>query len=279
MSLVKFIDLPDLGDERGGLVAIESNKNIPFEIKRIYYIFATQNKPRGFHAHKQLKQIMFCIQGSCQVILDNGYQRENINLDQANKGLIIESMIWHEMHNFSDDCVLLVLANEYYDERDYIRDYEKFLFYRKLNLIEYDKLFLEKSWYWLNDKEIKYLTMTPDFTREKQLEFFDNLINRIDYKIWGIAFDNEAIGACGFKNIENNYAELWLYIGEKKYWHKGLGKIAMEKLENLAKKMNISKIYLKVLCCNYPAINLYKHMNYSISETNDKYYIMEKNEL
>lgn len=127
MSLINLIELPDLGDERGGLVAIESNKNIPFEIKRIYYIFDTQNKPRGFHAHKELKQIMFCLRGQCNVILDNGNLKEQVTLNKANQGLVIDPMIWHEMHDFSDDCVLLVLASGHYDESDYIRDYDAFL--------------------------------------------------------------------------------------------------------------------------------------------------------
>lgn len=127
MSLINLIELPDLGDERGGLVAIESNKNIPFKIKRIYYIFDTQNKPRGFHAHKELKQIMFCLTGQCNVILDNGNLKEQVTLNKANQGLVIDPMIWHEMHDFSDDCVLLVLASGHYDESDYIRDYDAFL--------------------------------------------------------------------------------------------------------------------------------------------------------
>lgn len=127
MSLVNFIELPNLGDERGGLVVLESQKNIPFEIKRIYYIFNTQNKPRGFHAHKELEQIMFCLKGECSVLLDNGKEKKTIKIDKPNQGLVIDPMIWHEMHNFSDDCVLLVLASEYYDESDYIRDYNDFL--------------------------------------------------------------------------------------------------------------------------------------------------------
>jgi dTDP-4-dehydrorhamnose 3,5-epimerase-like enzyme len=76
MSLVKLIDLPNFGDERGGLVAIESNHSIPFEVKRLYYIFNTTNKPRGFHAHIDLKQVAICLKGSCRFILDNCYNKE-----------------------------------------------------------------------------------------------------------------------------------------------------------------------------------------------------------
>lgn len=127
MSLVKLIDLPNFGDERGGLVAIESNHSIPFEVKRLYYIFNTTNKPRGFHAHIDLKQVAICLKGSCRFILDNGYKKEEVILDSATKGLVIESLIWREMHDFSEDCVLLVLASEHFSEQDYIRNYDEFL--------------------------------------------------------------------------------------------------------------------------------------------------------
>lgn len=127
MSLVKLIDLPNLGDERGGLVAIESNQSIPFKVKRLYYIFSTLNKARGFHAHIALKQIAICIKGSCRFILDNGCIKDEIILNSPLKGLYIESLIWREIYDFSEDCVLLVLANNHYDENDYIRNYQNFL--------------------------------------------------------------------------------------------------------------------------------------------------------
>ncbi len=128
MSLIKTISFKSLGDDRGSLVALEENNNVPFEIKRLYYIFNTkQGVARGFHAHKQLKQLAVCVSGGCRIILDNGKQKEEIVLDNPETGLIIEDLIWHEMHDFSADCVLLVLANDFYDEADYIRDYDEFL--------------------------------------------------------------------------------------------------------------------------------------------------------
>lgn len=127
MTLIQWIDFPPLGDERGSLVALESHHTIPFDIKRIYYIFGTQKgASRGFHAHKQLKQVAVCVTGSCRMILDNGKQRESVLLGSASRGILIESMIWREMHDFSEDCVLLVLASELYNELDYIRDYMQF---------------------------------------------------------------------------------------------------------------------------------------------------------
>ena len=128
MSLIKTIEFDLLGDERGSLISLEENKNIPFDIKRVYYIFGTeQGVARGFHAHKNLQQVAICVKGSCRFILDNGKCRESIVLDSPSVGLYIDNNKWREMHDFSEDCVLMVLASNYYDEADYIRDYDKFL--------------------------------------------------------------------------------------------------------------------------------------------------------
>ncbi|WP_163907559.1 sugar 3,4-ketoisomerase, partial [Proteus mirabilis] len=108
-----------LGDERGSLTSLEQNKNIPFEIKRIYYIFGTKKGvSRGFHAHKELQQLAICVRGSCRFIMDDGKNREEIILNDPNLGLLINPMQWHEMHDFSEDCIVIVLANDYYDEND-----------------------------------------------------------------------------------------------------------------------------------------------------------------
>lgn len=128
MSLIQLVDFPALGDERGSLVAIEAQKKVPFEIKRVYYLFGTKaGVPRGFHAHKELKQLAICVTGKCRMILDDGVSQENAWLDSPTKGLLIDAMVWHEMYDFSADCVLLVLANAHYDEADYIRSYDEFL--------------------------------------------------------------------------------------------------------------------------------------------------------
>lgn len=128
MSLIEWIELPNFGDERGSLVVIESAQNIPFEVKRLYYIYdAKPEIPRGFHAHKELSQIAFCLKGKCKMIMDNGVTKEEVWLNQPNKGLLIPSMVWHEMHDFSEDCVLLVLASDHFSEDDYIRNYDEFL--------------------------------------------------------------------------------------------------------------------------------------------------------
>lgn len=128
MSLIKTVSFKPLGDERGSLVALEGNKSVPFDIKRVYYLFATkEGVARGYHAHKNLKQVAVCVTGSCRFVLDDGSRREDVILDSPTVGLIIEEMVWREMLDFSDDCVLLVLASENYDEDDYIRDYQEFI--------------------------------------------------------------------------------------------------------------------------------------------------------
>lgn len=126
-TLIKLIDFKPLEDERGFLVALESHKEIPFDIKRVYYIFGSRpDVARGFHAHKALKQVLICLAGKCRLVLDDGVNRETLWMDSPTAGLIIEHMIWREMYEFSEDCVLLVVASDYYDESDYIRDYKVF---------------------------------------------------------------------------------------------------------------------------------------------------------
>lgn len=127
MSLINILNFSVINDNRGSLISLESTTNIPFDIKRVYYLFDTKNDvSRGFHAHKKLKQIAVCVSGSCRFVLDNGKEKETVVLDNPSIGLLIEDMTWREMYDFSKDCVLMVLASELYDEDDYIRSYEEF---------------------------------------------------------------------------------------------------------------------------------------------------------
>lgn len=124
----KLIDMKVIGDERGKLVSLEGLKNIPFEIKRVYYIFDTlPEQDRGMHAHTDLEQLIIAIDGACEFILDNGSTREHIWLNRPDKGLYIGKNMWREMKHFSYGCKLMVLTNKYYDEEEYIRDYKDFL--------------------------------------------------------------------------------------------------------------------------------------------------------
>ena len=124
----KIIQFEILGDDRGSLIALEEHNNAPFDIKRVYYIFGTkQNVKRGYHAHKDLKQLAIAIKGSCKFHLDNGTDTEEFLLDSPNKGLLIDGLYWREMYDFSPDCVLMVVASDYYKESDYIRNYQDFI--------------------------------------------------------------------------------------------------------------------------------------------------------
>lgn len=124
----KLLQLKMLGDERGNLIALESQSGeIPFEVKRVYYICGTPpGVTRGKHAHYVLKQVLICVSGSCDILLDDGKERKTVRLDNPAKGLFIDGFIWREMSNFSPDCVLMVLASEHYNEDDYVRDYTVF---------------------------------------------------------------------------------------------------------------------------------------------------------
>jgi len=123
-----LINFRPLGDERGSLIAIEAEKSVPFEVRRVYYIFATkEGVERGFHAHKALNQVAVAVTGSCEMVLDDGECETSVLLDSAQKGVLIGPGVWRVMRNFSSDCVLLLLADQHYDEADYIRDYQEFI--------------------------------------------------------------------------------------------------------------------------------------------------------
>ena len=125
---IKLIQLKSCGDDRGSLIALEEKSNIPFEIKRVYYMFKTgEGVRRGFHAHKTLKQVAIAVRGSCKFMLDDGVEKIQLTLNHPAQGLLIESFMWREMYDFSPDCVLMVLADQIYDEADYVRNYEQFI--------------------------------------------------------------------------------------------------------------------------------------------------------
>lgn len=127
MQVIKYA-FQQHGDERGQLVALEEFKDIPFEIKRVYYMYDTgKGVRRGYHAHRNLEQILICIHGNCKILLDNGKEKKIVPLEKPYEGLYVANNMWREMFDFSDDAVLMVLASEYYDESDYIRNYDEFL--------------------------------------------------------------------------------------------------------------------------------------------------------
>lgn len=128
----KIIELPVILDGKDGCLSVVENlRNIPFEIKRIYYIYNLNNKSaiRGKHAHKKLQQVIFCINGSFRIELDDGINRQDIILDEPNIGIYMDAKLWHTMNQFSENCILLVLASDFFDESDYIRDHSQYIKY------------------------------------------------------------------------------------------------------------------------------------------------------
>ena len=126
MDVIKY-QFPPHGDDRGQLIAIEEMKDLPFDIRRVYYIYDTlPGVRRGFHAHKCLQQILICVSGSCKIHLDDGSDTAEVTLDKPYEGLYISNNMWREMYDFTPGAVLLVLASEHYDEADYIRNYDDF---------------------------------------------------------------------------------------------------------------------------------------------------------
>ena len=117
-------------DKWGKLVALEGNGEIPFNIRRVYYIYEVeQGVRRGYHSHKNLQQVLICVHGSVKILLKTPIKEETVTLNKANEGLYIGPNVWREMYDFSSDAVLLVLASNHYKESDYIRDYDEYVKY------------------------------------------------------------------------------------------------------------------------------------------------------
>lgn len=127
ISECKIIELPKISDRRGNLTFIEGRNHVPFDIKRIYYLYDVPGgEERGGHAHRKLQQLIIAANGSFDVLLDDGFMQKKLHLNRSYQGLYMPSMIWRELNNFSSGSVCLVLASELYDNEDYIRNYEKF---------------------------------------------------------------------------------------------------------------------------------------------------------
>ena len=130
MSLIdcKLIDLPKIADARGNLTFIEGGRHVPFDIKRVYYLYDVPGgAERGGHAHKKLHQLIIAMSGSFDIVLDDGRQKKRIHLARSYYGLYVCPMMWRDLDNFSSGAVCMVLASAHYDENDYIRDYSQFL--------------------------------------------------------------------------------------------------------------------------------------------------------
>ena len=128
VSDCKIVNLPKIADPRGNLTFIESQRHIPFDIRRVYYLYDVPGgSERGGHAHKELRQLIIAMSGSFDVILDDGRQKQRFHLNRSYYGLYVCQMVWRELDNFSSGSVCMVLASNDYEESDYYRDYKTFL--------------------------------------------------------------------------------------------------------------------------------------------------------
>jgi dTDP-4-dehydrorhamnose 3,5-epimerase-like enzyme len=122
------IELPAVADLRGTLTFAEAQRHVPFEIKRVFYIYGVPaGKSRGAHAHKKLHQLLICLTGSLDVEVDDARSKALVHLDRPSKGLYVPPLIWASLINFAPGTICLVLTSDYYDERDHVRDYPLFL--------------------------------------------------------------------------------------------------------------------------------------------------------
>jgi len=125
---IPFIVRKDEDCSCGSLIAIEENKDIPFHMKRVFFIYGVDSDvKRGAHAHRTSAQVLVCVHGSCTIVLDDGKEKQRVVLDSPDKGLLQEPLIWGEMEHFSKDAVLMVLSDSLYDPAEYIHSYEEFL--------------------------------------------------------------------------------------------------------------------------------------------------------
>jgi hypothetical protein len=128
IDLCKISELPRIFDARGNLTFIEGSHHIPFEIRRVYYLYDVPGgSERGGHAHKALHQLIIAMSGSFDIHLDDGYAQKTVHMNRSYNGLYVCPMIWRGLDNFSSGAVCMVLASEYYDEQDYYRDYSAFI--------------------------------------------------------------------------------------------------------------------------------------------------------
>lgn len=127
MSLVERFAFQHVDSATGSIVIAQGERDVPFPIRRVYFLHGVPaRQARGAHAHKRLTQIAVCAKGRCRFHLDNGRETADVVLSSPHEGIVLRPMLWREMSEFSPDCVLLVLASDYYDESDYIRSYEEF---------------------------------------------------------------------------------------------------------------------------------------------------------
>jgi RimJ/RimL family protein N-acetyltransferase len=146
----------------------------------------------------------------------------------------------------------------------------------KLQLVKFNEYFLESSWNWFLDAELRLLTDTAEFSKEEQLNWFKSLNRKSNYFIWGMLFENHPIGACGIKNCNKIEGEFWGYIGEKSYWGKGIGSLMLYEVEKKAEQIGLDWLDLQVLKVNTKAKRLYDKNGYKIEKEDNNFFYMRK---
>lgn len=267
------IDLGQISSDEGNITVLENDK-FPFDVKRIFYLYDIKGgESRGAHAHIACHQFLIAASGSFAVHLDDGIYKREVFINRPNLGLHIPPGIWASEMNFSSGAICLVMASLLYSEDDYIRSYKDFRNYRHVTFVDYSKRFLEKSWFWLNDVEIKFLTNTPDFDRELQYKWFNSLANNPNYRVQGVCYEGREIGVLGLKNIDSiqKKGEYFGYIGERDYWSKGIGGRMLIHAQSLAKiEFGLETLYLNVIQGNDRAIKAYQKFGFSkVGQTGD----------
>ena len=283
VSIVQLVDIPQRGDARGQLAVVELGGVLPFVVRRVYWIHGTKpGVSRGFHAHKKLRQLCVCVAGSVRLSLFDGRREESVVLDSSAKGLLIGAGLWREMHDFSPDCVLMVLADAEYDEADYLKDRDSFMESAAdlgedgIGFGAFDKLTLDKSYEWLNDPEIKALTDSPQIDSIAQARWFSTLASRSDYKAWSVMRHGNPIGVVGLKRISRESAEYFGYIGEKSLWGRGIGGRMLEFAQDQAKILGLPRMELRVVVSNLRAIRLYLRAGFTHVSEQGGSYLMQK---
>lgn len=266
-GLIRLVDIPTHGDQRGSLSVAELGGALPFVVRRAYWLHGTQpGVSRGFHSHKKLNQLCVCVKGSVRFLLSDGKSRESVTLDRPDRGLLIGPNTWREMHDFSPDCVLLVLADAEYDEGDYVRIGEginsKGIMNESVSFENFDRDTLRLTTVWLGDDDLRKQIDAGPLDLVKQEEWFNSLANRNDYKIWSVSFEGVKVGVVGLKKIAVHKAEYFGYIGSAANRGKGIGTEMIKFAERQARQLGVSVLELTVLDSNTRAIKLYVQSGY-----------------
>mgnify|MGYP000058133370 CR=1 FL=1 len=258
--------------ERGYITPVQNDAEALFEIKRVYYTYdIPSGAERGSHAHYNLHQLLLAASGSFTVKLDDGHLQREIDLARPHYALYLPPGLWRTISDFSSGSICLVLASLKYNPEDYMREYQNFLAYKRLRFVDYTRTYLEASYHWLREPEIKFLTRSPEVTREGQEKFFQSLPKRKDYWIQGIEYLGRPIGACGLRRIDHKQseAEYFAFIGDKSLWDQKLGFEIFNHIRQEAIARGLKVVYTLMNPENHRAIRFCEKSGFTNKHTVD----------